>query len=46
MNLIHPNPKCKFGRNDMIVSATYVSCSAAPIGPSDKEARKGEKVRN
>lgn len=43
MNLIHPNPKCKFGRNDMIVPAAYVSCSAAPIGPNDKEARKGEK---
>lgn len=44
MWLIHPHPKCKFGRNDMIVSATYVTCSPKPAGATDPEATKAEKV--
>ena len=44
MQLIHPKPKCKFGRNDMIVAATYVSCTQKPIGVSDAEAKKNERT--
>jgi hypothetical protein len=39
-----PKPKCKFGRNDKEVDATYVACSPAPLGVDEKEARKGGKV--
>lgn len=31
MHLVHPRPKCKFGRHDMIVDATYVTCSKKPL---------------
>lgn len=31
MELIYPHPKCKFGKYDMIVSATYVSCTENPL---------------
>ena len=44
MWLIHPHPMCKFGRNDMVVPATYVKCNPTPNGPNDKEATKTEKV--
>ena len=27
----YPNPKCKFGTNDLIVDATYIKCSKAPL---------------
>ena len=26
-----PNPKCKFGRNDRIVDASYVRCTEEPL---------------
>jgi len=26
-----PNPKCKFGTNELIVDATYVRCTRAPL---------------
>ena len=35
-----PKPKCKFGRNDKVVDATYVTCSPAPLAVDQKEARK------
>jgi len=44
MWLIHPKPMCKFGKDSMMVTATYVSCPSAPVGPEDKEAKKAEKV--
>jgi len=31
MELIYPKPKCKFGKRDMVVSATYVSCTESPL---------------
>lgn len=31
MHLIYPKPKCKFGKRDMVVSATYVSCTETPL---------------
>jgi hypothetical protein len=44
MQLIHPKPMCKFGKDSMTVPATYVSCSMSPAGPTDKEATKSSKV--
>lgn len=35
MWLIHPKPMCKFGRSDMVVTATYVTCSPKPAGIND-----------
>ncbi len=31
MNLLYPQPKCKFGGRDMIVGATYVTCTQKPL---------------
>jgi len=33
----YPNPKCKFGTNDLIVDATYIKCSKAPLTFYQKE---------
>lgn len=44
MWLIHPKPMCRFGKDNMIVTATYVACSEAPTGVTEKEATKKEKV--
>ena len=38
--MIYPHPKCKFGRRDMIVDATYVSCATKPITVIETEGRK------
>jgi len=38
-----PNPKCRFGTNDMIVDATYVKCSKMPSSFYDKD--KGSDFR-
>ena len=38
--LIHPKPVRKFGRTDMVVPATYVSCSPKPTSINDLEARR------
>ncbi|MFO0117008.1 MAG: hypothetical protein ACK521_05140 [bacterium] len=40
MQLIHPKPVCKFGRSDMVVPATYVTCSPKPTGLDEKEAHR------
>jgi hypothetical protein len=40
MNLLYPNPKCKFGRRDMIVSATYVTCSKKPVTVNEIEGKR------
>ena len=40
---IYPKPKCRFGRRDLTVSATYVSCRTEPTTYGMKEARRGEK---
>jgi len=44
MELVYPKPKCKFGRNDRIVAATYVSCSESPISQLDLEGRHKNRV--
>jgi hypothetical protein len=45
MELVYPNPKCKFGRRDMIVAALYVSCTENPLGATDVEGRHADRVR-
>ena len=37
----YPEPKCKFGRNSMIVDANYIKCTKAPGGFYDKERGAG-----
>ena len=39
-----PEPKCKFGRNSMIVDAIYVKCTKAPSSFYSKEKGEGAEV--
>ena len=41
---IYPHPKCKFGRYDMIVDATYVKCTTRPTAIEELEPRRRHKV--
>lgn len=43
MTFLYPNPKCKFGSNDRIVSATYVKCHDKPLSMEDREGKNKEK---
>jgi hypothetical protein len=36
---LFPKPKCKFGKNDMTVDATYVLCTTSPTAIEATEAR-------
>jgi hypothetical protein len=40
MQLLYPKPKCKFGSNSMIVSATYVTCTLKPLEVDEFEGGK------
>lgn len=40
-----PNPKCKFGRNKLIVDADYIKCTKAPLSFYQKE-KGGEVNKN
>jgi hypothetical protein len=44
VDALFPRPKCKFGRNNLIVDATYVSCSLSPTPVNLREGRHAEKV--
>ena len=44
MDLIYPNPMCKFGANDRVVKATYVKCSKRPISMVELEGKNKLKV--
>ena len=44
MSLLYPRPKCKFGANDRIVSATYVKCHERPLKTEDWEGKSKDKV--
>ena len=33
----YPDPKCKFGKNSMVVEAAYVKCTKRPIGFYERE---------
>lgn len=41
---IYPHPKCKFGKFDMVVEATYVSCTTSPTRVDELEPRHRNKV--
>ena len=44
MTLLYPYPKCKFGRNDKIVDASYVMCREAPTGMTEMEGDRKNRV--
>ena len=44
MGLLYPNPKCKFGRHDKIVSATYTSCPERPLSMEDVEGKHKDRT--
>lgn len=41
---LFPKPKCKFGRNDLVVEATYVMCMTSPTAIEEHEGRHINKV--
>ena len=41
---LFPHPKCKFGRNDLVVDATYVLCTTSPTPVEQLEGRHKNKV--
>ena len=44
MSLLYPNPKCKFGRNDRIVDASYVRCTEEPLTVDKSEGNRLNRV--
>ena len=44
LDLLYPNPVCKFGSNDRIVKATYVKCTQKPKAMEDLEGKNKQKV--
>ena len=45
MSIVYPKPKCKFGKYNMVVSATYVTCPESPTPVTTQEARRKDKVK-
>lgn len=45
MNLIYTKPKCKFGKYNMVVDATYVACTTGPTPIEEREGRHMTKVK-
>jgi len=45
LELLFPKPKCKFGKHDLVVDATYVLCTTSPTAIESLEARHKAKVR-
>jgi len=44
LGALFPHPKCKFGRNDLVVDATYVLCTSSPTAVEELEGRHSNKV--
>lgn len=44
MKSSHPTPRCKFGRDDLIVEAEFVKCTPEPLKINTHEAYTPEKV--
>ena len=44
MDLIYPQPMCKFGANDRVVKATYVKCTEKPITMEEFEGKNHANV--
>lgn len=45
LEILFPHPKCKFGKYDNVVDATYVLCTVSPTAIEDNEPRHKSKVR-
>lgn len=44
LQYVYTKPKCKFGRHDKVVDATYVLCTVSPTPIESTEARHAGKV--
>jgi hypothetical protein len=44
LETLFPHPKCRFGKNDLIVDATYVLCTTSPLAVEELEGRHSNKV--
>jgi len=44
MEAKYPNPKCKFGRDDKVVDASYVKCTPEPMKVWEMEAPTSAKT--
>lgn len=44
MDLLYPNPKCKFGSNDLVTHAQYVRCTEKPLEMEDIEGHHVNRV--
>jgi hypothetical protein len=44
LEALFPHPKCRFGKNDLIVDATYVLCTTSPLAVEEFEGRHSNKV--
>jgi hypothetical protein len=44
MKYVYTKPKCKFGKNDRVVDATYVTCTEGPTPIEGKEAKHSARV--
>lgn len=42
---VYAHPKCKFGKYNMVVDATYVSCTTSPTKIEEYEPRHRNKVK-
>jgi hypothetical protein len=40
----YPNPKCRFGSDSMIVSASYITCLPSKPKAQDREGKKDTRV--
>jgi DsbC/DsbD-like thiol-disulfide interchange protein len=45
LQILYPKPKCKFGKFDMVVDATYVLCTTSPTAIEEREAHHRDKVK-
>lgn len=45
LEILFPKPKCKFGRHDLVVDATYVLCTNSPTPIEHLEPRHRQKVK-
>lgn len=44
MDLLYPNPKCKFGDNELVTHAQYVRCTEKPLEMEEVEGHRANRV--
>lgn len=44
LEILFPHPKCKFGKYDLVVDATYVKCTTKQTAIEDTEPRHNQRV--